>query len=94
MTRLRAWLLALVLLWAQLAAGVHALEHLHDADDPDHPPCAWCLAYGAVQHAAAGQPLVLAVTGRPPALPPPLLVGVTAPVCPHYRSRAPPVSLA
>lgn len=94
MTRLRAWLFALVLLWAQLAASAHALEHLRDADDPDHPPCEWCLAYGAVQHVAAGQPPMLSAAGRSVEVPPPVLVGASAPYTPHYRSRAPPRSLA
>ncbi len=93
MTRARAWLLALCLLWAQLAAGVHALEHLYDADDPDHPPCEWCLAFHAVQHGAGGQSLALPVGNRPLEILPPADVGAQSPFCPHYHSRAPPYSL-
>lgn len=93
MMRLRFWLLALALLWVQLAAVLHGLEHLHDADDPDHPPCEWCLAYGSVQHAAAGQPPMLPVAGQSAAAPPPVLIAAPARLTPHYDSRAPPASL-
>lgn len=94
MPRLPAWLLTLALLWAQLAAGVHALEHLHDTDDPEHPPCEWCLAYGAIQHGATGKPLLPIAAGRPFDLPQPVLSGASSPFSPHYHSRAPPISLA
>ncbi len=93
MTRLRAWLLALVLLWAQLAAGVHALEHLHDADDSDHPPCEWCLAFHAVQHGASGSSLALPASDRTTKTLPPTHIGARSPFCPHYQSRAPPLNL-
>lgn len=94
MRRLNVWLLAFALLWVQLAASAHALEHLHDADEPHHPPCEWCPAYSTVQHGVASQPPMLPVAGRAIQAPPPALPGVVAPFVPHYLSRAPPYRLA
>lgn len=89
MSRLHGLLLACLLLWAQLAGAVHALEHLHeDAGEP--PACEWCLAFANVQHGASSTtavPLPALVCERPAASSAPTALFAFAPV---YRSRAPP----
>ncbi|MFN3594597.1 MAG: hypothetical protein ACK4TK_07930 [Thiobacillaceae bacterium] len=92
MQLLRAWFFTLALLWAQLAGALHALSHVHDTeDDPGHPVCEWCVAYGGVQHGAAAHPPPIAAV-VPSHAPEP---GVwdshpQAPVARPYSIRAPP----
>lgn len=50
--------LAVMLLLTQQLVLRHALEHDTDADHPAHSQCLSCLACHAVDHAAAGTPLV------------------------------------
>lgn len=90
MSRLRVLLIGLLLIWTQLAAAAHAIEHLHEAADGHPPACAWCLAHANVQHGAAA---------TLPALPAPA-AGLIPAACveprrdaaftPAYLSRAPP----
>lgn len=93
MQRLRTYLLAITLLWAQLAGAVHAVGHVHDGNDgdPGHPVCEWCVAFGSVQHGAATTHPPL-VWGTAAPSPDPTL-GLTAPQAPAahpYAIRAPP----
>ncbi|OGA85300.1 MAG: hypothetical protein A2711_09650 [Burkholderiales bacterium RIFCSPHIGHO2_01_FULL_63_240] len=50
--------LAVMLLLTQQLVLRHALEHDTDADHPAHSQCLSCLACHAVDHAAAGTPVV------------------------------------
>lgn len=93
MTRLRVLLIGLLLLWSQLAAAAHAIEHLPEDADGHPPACEWCLVFANVQHGAAASPPTLpAASSRP------LPVGCIEPrrdaaFTPAYLSRAPPQPL-
>lgn len=50
--------LAVMLLLTQQLVLRHALEHDTDTDHPAHSQCLSCLACHAVDHAAAGTPVV------------------------------------
>lgn len=50
--------LGLLLLFTQQQVLRHALEHDTDPDHPAHSQCLSCLACHAVDHAAAGTPVV------------------------------------
>ena len=50
--------LAVMLLLTQQLVLRHALEHEADPDHPAHSQCLSCLACHAVDHAAAGTPVV------------------------------------
>lgn len=86
-----AWLLGFALLFAQMGAAVHALEHGHDLGAPESAHCELCLAYAGLGGAApaASAPPTLPATGdwSPRAHPPlpPCLRAARA------RIRAPPV---
>ncbi len=92
MPALRVYLLAIALLWAQLAGALHAVGHVHDHDDdPGHPVCEWCVAFGSLQHgAAATHPPLVWGTAAPSPEP---TLGLTPPLAPAahpYAIRAPP----
>lgn len=87
--------LALMLLLMQQGALRHALEHEADPGHPAHSQCLTCLACHAVDHAAAGTPVVIApgsdaIAAQVPHLST-LAVTHTAPTA---RARGPPAFLA
>ena len=87
--------LALVLLLTQQGVLRHALEHDAEPGHPAHSQCLSCLACHAIDHAAAGTPVVIApgshAVSAQVAHPPTLLVEHTSPVA---RARGPPAFLA
>jgi hypothetical protein len=87
--------LALMLLLAQQGALRHALEHEAEPGHPVHSQCLICLACHAVDHAAAGTPVVIppgsdALAAQVPHRPTPAVshTALTA------RARGPPAFLA
>lgn len=87
--------LALMLLLMQQGALRHALEHDVEPGHPAHSQCLSCLACHAVDHAAAGTPVVIApcsdaTEARVADLPPPAATHTE----PTARARGPPAFLA
>ncbi len=94
LSALRVLTLALLLPVAQAGAGIHALDHLGDADHHGMPEavCEWCAAYasqGAAAPAAAPPPLaaVRAAAFSPALFPLP----VPFPPRHAYQAQGPPV---
>src|SRR5215475_4175589 len=92
-----SWLLAILVLVAQLGAQAHAYSHL--AKSPDSiqrsahtAPCVECSAFAPLLTAVSGAsfPIVIAAI-EPPTIAAALVAGVhCATPCTAYRSRAPP----
>jgi hypothetical protein len=87
--------LAVMLLLTQQLVLRHALEHDTDADHPAHSQCLSCLACHAVDHAAAGTPVVSlpgcdAIAAQVASTP--CLAAATTVVA--FRARGPPAFLA
>lgn len=92
MPALRVYLLAIALLWAQLAGALHAVGHVHDHDDdPGHPVCEWCVAFGSLKHGAAATHPPIAGVALPYAPQPGVPESLTqAAAARPYSIRAPP----
>lgn len=86
----RLFALVALFLGVQVAALVHGVSHLPEADASDEPPCVQCLAFA---------PLGAALVYAPPVARPPvatfflaiaLPVAGSSPFFRRYQSRAPP----
>lgn len=87
--------LGLLLLLTQQLVLRHALEHDTDPDHPAHSQCLSCLACHAVDHVAAGTPVVSlpacdAIAAQVASAPRPAATAMVV----AFRARGPPAFLA
>lgn len=91
----RMLLLALLLLFAQLLAFVHALDHLQLDGDAERAPdvvCSWCVGHAQTGHGLPATPPRLPTLAAASAtLPSPALPALRALHFSVYHSQAPPL---